>query len=83
MSQLSFARRWTVVLGLATAILPQAASSEVAPLAVAVVAQGSLPGVKDADLNRFLAEAMNAGVNGPWHFEPALAGMAKVPNRIE
>ena len=83
MSQLSFAHRWTVVLGLATAILPQAASSEVAPLAVAVVAQGSLPGVKDADLNRFLAEAMNAGVKGPWHFEPALAGMAKVPNRIE
>ena len=53
------------------------------PLTVAVVAQGSLPGVIDADLNRFLADAMNAGVKGPWRFEPAPAGVAKTPDRIE
>lgn len=88
MSQLSFAyrpaARGVLVIGLAVALLPQAARSEAPqPLSIAVVAKGSVPGVKDADLNRFLADTMNAGVQGPWHFEPAPAGVAKAPNRIE
>jgi hypothetical protein len=64
--------------------LPEAAIGEAAqPLAVLVVAHGSVPGIRDADLNRFLADTMNGGVQGPWHFEPAPAGGTKAPNRIE
>jgi hypothetical protein len=50
---------------------------------VIVAAHGSVPGVRDADLNRFLADTMNAGVRGPWHFEPAPADAPKAANRIE
>ena len=87
MSQLSSARRRAAcwVLALAAAIsLPETAPGQAPqPLAVVVVAHGSVPGVRDADLNRFLADTMNAGVQGPWRFEPASAGTAKAPNRIE
>ena len=65
-----------------TAILPPAIG-EAQPLTVAVVVQGSLPGIKDTDLSRYFAETMNAGVEGPWHFEPARHGDALAPNRIE
>ena len=87
MRQLSFVRRratrWVLAIAVGAAVLPQAAIGEPQPLAVAVVAHGSVPGVRDADLNRFLADTMNAGVQGPWHFEPAPAGATKAPNRIE
>jgi hypothetical protein len=74
--------RSVLTAGLAAAFLPATAIGEtLQPLTVAIVAQGSLPGVKDADLNGFLADAMNAGVKGPWRFAPA--GAAKAPNRIE
>lgn len=87
MSQLScphrLAARW--VLALAAAIsLPAGAIGEAAqPLPVVVVAHGSVPGIREADLNRFLADTMNSGVQGPWHFEPAPAAGTKSPNRIE
>jgi len=87
LSQLScphrLAARW--VLALAAAIsLPAGAIGEAAqPLAVVVVAHGSVPGIREADLNRFLADTMNGGVQGPWHFEPAPAAGTKSPNRIE
>jgi hypothetical protein len=65
-------------------ILPQAAiGSEALPLTVAVVAHGSLPGVKDADLTPFLVNTMNAGVEGPWRFVPGAGGAVKPANRIE
>ena len=87
MSQLSPARRSAArwVLAFAAAIsLPEAAVGQASqPLAVIVVAHGSVPGIKDVDLNRFLADTMNGGVQGPWRFEPAPAGATKAPNRIE
>jgi hypothetical protein len=87
LSQLSFARchvaRWALALGAVAVLLPQGARGETQQLTVAVVAQGSLPGVKDADLNRFLADTMNAGVEGPWRFDPSPPGAAPAPNRIE
>lgn len=82
MSQLSVALR-VLVLG-ATALVPlRATIGAEPPLAVAIVAQGSLPGVKDADLTAFLAQTMNAGIEGPWRFVATLAGAPKAPNRIE
>lgn len=88
MSQLGFLRhgiaRWAVAIGAAAAVLPQAAGGEaLQPLTVAVAAQGSVPGVKDADLNAFLANTMNAGIEGPWHFVPAARNGPAAANRIE
>lgn len=87
MSLLSSARRrsarWVFALSAAIS-LPHSAIGQVAqPLAVLVVAHGSVPGIRDADLNRFLADTMNAGVQGPWRFDPAPAGASQAPNRIE
>jgi hypothetical protein len=70
-------------VGTVAVILPQATIGEALPLTVAVVAQGSIPGVKDADLTPFLVNTMNAGVDGPWHFVPAARSAEKPPNRIE
>jgi hypothetical protein len=87
LGQLSFTRRdaarWILAIGTAATILPPAASSEIEPLTIVVVAQGALPGVKDTDLPVFLTNAMNAGVPRPWHFVPAASGSPKAPNRIE
>ena len=88
MSQLSFAyrlaARGVLAIGLAVTLLPKPASAETPqPVVVVVVAHGSIPGIRDADLNRFLADTMNGGVQGPWHFEPAAPGGTKAPNRIE
>jgi hypothetical protein len=81
LSQLSIALR-VVVVG-AMALMPARAAVAGEPLTVAIVAQGSLPGVKDTDLAAFLAQTMNVGVEGPWHFAAAPAGVPKAPNRIE
>lgn len=88
MSQLSSARRraarWVLALAAAISLPATAIGQASQPLAVVVVAHGSVPGVRDADLNRFLADTMNAGVQGPWRFEPAPSGgSTKAPNRIE
>jgi hypothetical protein len=77
------AARWALAFAAAIS-LPQTSIGQTSqPLAVVVAAHGSVPGVKDADLNRFLADTMNAGVQGPWRFEPAPPGASKAPNRIE
>lgn len=87
MSQVSSAfhraAHWAVALGTVAVVLPQAAIGQAPRLTVAVVAQGSLPGVKDADLTPFLVNTMNAGAAGPWHFVPAASSAVKAPNRIE
>jgi hypothetical protein len=76
--------RWVLTAGLAAAFLPATAIGETPqPLIVTVAAQGSLPGVKDAELGQFLAETMNAGVAGSWHFVPAAKGAPRAANSIE
>jgi hypothetical protein len=77
------AAHWSLAIGAMAIFLPPAAIGEVERLTVVVAAQGSLPGIKDADLNRFLADTMNAGVEGPWHFVPAASGAPRAANRIE
>jgi hypothetical protein len=76
-----FSRRLAgvVFLALGVTVIPAAAQ----PLTVAVVVQGSLPGIKDADLSRYVAETMTAGVEGPWRFAPSQRGAAPALNRIE
>jgi hypothetical protein len=69
---------------MAAAVFPAAAiGGTPQPLVVTVAAQGSLPGIKDAELNPFLANTMNAGVAGPWHFVPAAIGAPRAANSIE
>lgn len=67
---------------LAAATGPVSAKGAAPSMTVAVVAAGSLPGVKDADLSTFLAYEMNAA-GGSWRFEPVAAGKQAPPNRIE
>lgn len=71
------------MIGAAATMLPSAAIGETQRLTIVVAAQGSLPGVKDSDLNVFLANTMNAGVEGPWRFVPAARNALPAPNRIE
>jgi hypothetical protein len=75
--------RWVLTAGLIAALSPATAIGEIEHRIVVVAAQGSLPGVKSADLDRYLAETMNTGVAGPWHFVPAASGAPVAPNRIE
>lgn len=74
------------MLGAGTAF-PLAAAGEVQaalqPRTVAVAASGSIPGISDADLSSFLADTMNTGADGSWHFEPMAPGAPPSPNRIE
>lgn len=67
----------------AAAAFPLAAAAEAQPLTVAVAASGSIPGIRDADLSSFLADTMNTGADGSWHFEPTAPGAPPSPNRIE
>ena len=56
---------------------------QAAPAPVAVVATGSLPGIKDDDLTAYLARRMNEIGGGTWHFVPAQPGRSVALNRIE
>ena len=51
-----------------------------APIDVAVVVEGALPGFKDDELARFVSREMEAAHVAAWHFEPA--GAAPSPNRV-
>jgi hypothetical protein len=70
-------------MSVAAIILPPAAMGQAQQLTIVVAGQGSLPSVKESDLNTFLAGAMNAGVEGAWRFAPAARGAPPAPNRIE
>ncbi|HVJ51249.1 MAG TPA: hypothetical protein VM689_02220 [Aliidongia sp.] len=52
-------------------------------MTVAVIAAGSLPGIRDTDLPTYLVGEMNSAGNATWHFEPGPATKQASLNRIE
>lgn len=59
------------------------AAAAAQPMTIGVAVEGSVPGISDAELPVYLADTMNSGADGEWHFVPVAPGGPKPRNRIE
>jgi len=83
-------RREILVLVTALGILPQwltraaaTARSDAQAVALVVEASGSVPGIKDSDLPRYLAGHMMAAKLPGWRFVASAVNAPPAPNRVQ